>query len=367
MRRRKSRAWRSFTPGRGRRAEASSPTAAACSTSRRWARTSPRRRRAPMRRSTRSAGRTASAAATSAGAQWSASRWRSRSPDGALSSRAQRSTKRSGVVRCTASGMTGRSPHSAIAPCGLQRLQSAAPPRLKIMPDLADLYPGFASRFMPTSIGTIFVRTGGTGPPLLLLHGYPQTNVIYHRVAPRLAQGFTLVIPDLPGYGWSAVPRSDADHTPYTKRAMAAVMIELMEALGFVRFRIAGHDRGGRVAYRLALDHPERVERLAALDILPTYDYWQRMDRLYGLKMYHWLFLAQPEPLPERLIGGNPVFNVVHPLASWTKAQSLAAFDPRALAHYRAALADPSRIHAACEDYRAGAHADYDHDAADRA
>ncbi|MFL5062081.1 MAG: alpha/beta hydrolase [Xanthobacteraceae bacterium] len=235
------------------------------------------------------------------------------------------------------------------------------------MPDLADLYPGFASRFMPTSIGTIFVRTGGTGPPLLLLHGYPQTNVIYHRVAPRLAQGFTLVIPDLPGYGWSAVPRSDADHSPYTKRAMAAVMIELMEALGFVRFRIAGHDRGGRVAYRLALDHPERVERLAALDILPTYDYWQRMDRQYGLKMYHWLFLAQPEPLPERLIGGNPVFNVDHTLASWTKAQSLAAFDPRALAHYRAALADPSRIHAACEDYRAGAHADYDHDAADRA
>jgi haloacetate dehalogenase len=175
------------------------------------------------------------------------------------------------------------------------------------------------------------------------------------------------VIPDLPGYGWSAVPRSDADHTPYTKRAMAAVMIELMEALGFVRFRIAGHDRGGRVAYRLALDHPERIERLAALDILPTYDYWQRMDRRYGLKMYHWLFLAQPEPLPERLIGGKPVFNVDHTLASWTKAQSLAAFDPRALAHYRAALADPSRIHAACEDYRAGAHADYDHDAADRA
>jgi haloacetate dehalogenase len=235
------------------------------------------------------------------------------------------------------------------------------------MPDLADLYPGFASRFMPTSIGTMFVRTGGAGPPLLLLHGYPQTNVIYHRVAPKLAERFTLVIPDLPGYGWSVMPRSDAEHTPYTKRAVAAVMVELMEALGFVRFRLAGHDRGGRVAYRLTLDHPERVERLAVLDILPTYDYWRRMDREYGLKMYHWLFLAQPEPLPEKLIGGDPVFNVDHTLASWTKSQDLAAFDPRALAHYRAALSDPSRIHAACEDYRAGAHADYDHDAADRA
>jgi haloacetate dehalogenase len=235
------------------------------------------------------------------------------------------------------------------------------------MPDLADLYPGFAARFMPTSIGTIFVRTGGAGPPLLLLHGYPQTNVIYHLAAPRLAERFTLIIPDLPGYGWSVVPRSDAAHTPYTKRGMARVMIELMEALGFVRFRLAGHDRGGRVAYRLALDHPERVERVAVLDILPTYDYWQRMDRAYGLKMYHWLFLAQPEPLPERLIGGDPVFNVDHTLASWTKAGDLTAFDPRALAHYRAALADPLRIHAACEDYRAGANADYDHDAADRA
>jgi haloacetate dehalogenase len=235
------------------------------------------------------------------------------------------------------------------------------------MPDLADLYPGFAARFMPTSIGTIFVRTGGAGPPLLLLHGYPQTNVIYHRVAPRLAERFTLAIPDLPGYGWSVVPRSDAAHTPYTKRGMAAVMIELMEALGFVRFCLGGHDRGGRVAYRLALDHSERVERLAVLDILPTSDYWQRMDRAYGLKMYHWLFLAQPEPLPERLIGGDPVFNVDHTLASWTKAGDLTAFDPRALAHYRAALADPLRIHAACEDYRAGANADYDHDAADRA
>jgi len=235
------------------------------------------------------------------------------------------------------------------------------------MADLADLYPGYASRWISTSIGKLFARVGGAGPPLLLLHGYPQTNVMYHRVAPVLGERFTLVIPDLLGYGWSVVPTADAEHAPYTKRAMAAVMVEVMEALGFPRFHVVGHDRGGRVAYRLALDHPERVERLAVLDIQPTYDYWQRMDRLYGLKIYHWLFLAQPAPLPERLIEGNPVFYVDHTLASWTKAQNLAAFDARALAHYRAALSDPLRIHAVCEDYRAGAHADFDHDAADRA
>ena len=237
----------------------------------------------------------------------------------------------------------------------------------RLMTDLADLYPGYAARWISTSIGNIYARVGGSGPPLILLHGYPQTNVMYHRLAPKLAGRFTLVIPDLPGYGWSAVPGSDAEHAPYTKRAMAALMIEAMEAIGFVRFGVVGHDRGGRVAYRLALDHPERVERLAVLDILPTYDYWRRLDRAYGLKIYHWLFLAQPEPLPERLIAGNTAFYVDHTLASWSKSKDLAPFDPRALAHYRLALADPSRIHAVCEDYRAGAYADNDHDAADQA
>lgn len=235
------------------------------------------------------------------------------------------------------------------------------------MADLADLYPGFAAHHVSTSVGKIFARQGGVGPPLLLLHGYPQTNVIYHRVAPALAERFTLVIPDLVGYGWSVVPKPDADHAPYTKRAMANVMIEVMERLGFVRFGVAGHDRGGRVAYRMALDHPGRVDKLAVLDILPTYDYWQRMDRPYGLKMYHWLFLAQPAPLPERLIGGDPTFYCDATLASWTKARDLRAFDERALAHYRASLSDPLHIHAICEDYRAGAAADFDHDAADRA
>src|ERR1700755_930681 len=130
------------------------------------------------------------------------------------------------------------------------------------MPDLADLYPGYQSHWIDTSAGKIFARSGGNGPPLLLLHGYAQTNVIWHRVAPSLAEHFTLVIADLPGYGWSAVPESGEDHAPYTKRAMANAMIEMMERLGFARFRLAGHDRGGRVAYRLALDHPGRLEQV---------------------------------------------------------------------------------------------------------
>lgn len=234
------------------------------------------------------------------------------------------------------------------------------------MADLADLYPGFASEWIATPSGRIFARVGGKGPPLLLLHGFPQTNVMWHRIAPQLAARFTLVIPDLPGYGWSDVPETDAAHTPYTKRAMALTMIAVMEKLGFARFAVAGHDRGGRVAYRLALDHPGRLSKIAVLDILPTYEYWANFDRLYGLKIYHWTFLAQPQPLPETLIGGDPDFYFRDKLAGWTKTKDLSAFDPRALNHYLTAMRDPLRIHAACEDYRAGAYADVDHDTADR-
>ena len=170
------------------------------------------------------------------------------------------------------------------------------------MPDLADLFPGFASHWIDTSAGKIFARSGGSGPPLLLLHGYTETNVMWHRVAPALAARFALVIPDLPGYGWSAVPEADAKHAPYDKRSMAKAMVEVMEKLGHVRFRLAGHDRGGRVAYRLALDHPGRVERMATLDIVPTYDMWHGMDANMAMKVWHWPFLAQPYPLPEMLI-----------------------------------------------------------------
>jgi haloacetate dehalogenase len=234
------------------------------------------------------------------------------------------------------------------------------------MPDLADLFPGYASEWINTGAGRIFARVGGNGPPLLLLHGFSETHVMWHRVAPQLADKFTLIIADLPGYGWSDMPRSDDEHTPYTKRAMAQAMIEAMRQLGHVHFALAGHDRGGRVSYRLALDHPGALSRLAVLDILPTYDYWQNMDRLYALKIFHWAFLAQPYPLPETLIGGNPDFFLRQKMAGQTKSRDLSAIDPRALEHYLAAFRDPSRLHAMCEDYRAGAHADFEHDKADR-
>ena len=233
------------------------------------------------------------------------------------------------------------------------------------MADLADLFPGYEAKWIGTTSGRIFARVGGKGPPLLLLHGYSSTHVMWHKVAPRLDDRFTLVIADLPGYGWSDMPESDKDHTPYTKRAMAKALVEAMERLGYVHFALAGHDRGGRVSYRLALDHPGRLSRLAVLDILPTYNYWERINRLYALKIYHWTFLAQLYPFPETLILGNPDFFLKEKMASQTKSKTLAAFDPQAMAHYLAPFRDPSRVHAMCEDYRAGAYADYDIDKAD--
>src|SRR5215469_2939952 len=211
------------------------------------------------------------------------------------------------------------------------------------MPDLADLFPDFASEWIDTRSGRIFARIGGKGPPLLLLHGFPETHVMWHHVAPQLADRFTLIIADLPGYGWSDTHESDAKHAPYTKRAMAQMMVEAMQQLGHVHFALAGHDRGGRVGYRLALDHPGRLSRLAVLDILPTYDYWFRMDRLYALKIYHWTFLAQPYPLPETLITGAGEFFLKQKMASQTKSKTLDAIDPRALEHYLAPFRDPAR------------------------
>jgi haloacetate dehalogenase len=235
------------------------------------------------------------------------------------------------------------------------------------MSDLVDLYPNFAAKWIDTKTGRIFARTGGTGAPLMLLHGHPQTNVMWHRVAPALAQRFTLIIPDLPGYGWSDAPQSDAEHSPYSKRSMANAMIEVMEALGCVRARIAGHDRGGRVAYRLALDHPGRIEKLAVLDIVPTWTMWHRMNARLASRAWHWPFLALPAPFPETIIGKDPLFFFDWRTARGTKAKSLSVFDPSALAHYHAFYSDPARIHATCEDYRAGRTIDLAHDEADRA
>jgi haloacetate dehalogenase len=234
------------------------------------------------------------------------------------------------------------------------------------MPDLADLYPGYASRWIDTSIGKIFARVGGDGPPLLLLHGHPQSNVIWHRVAPDLARRYTLVIADLPGYGWSEAPQAAADHAPYTKRAMAQAMVETMESLGFVRFHLAGHDRGGRVGYRLALDHPGRLIALAVLDIVTTWDMWRHMDARLATRAWHWTFLSLPTPFPETMIGHDPLFFFDSRASAGAKAKAISFFDPRALAHYHAAYQDPTRIHAMCEDYRAGRTTDLAHDEADR-
>ena len=201
---------------------------------------------------------------------------------------------------------------------------------------------------------------------MLLLHGYPQSHVIWHQIAPALAARFTLVMPDLPGYGRSSIAPLSPTHEAYSKRTTAQIMRALMRQLGFNRFALAGHDRGGRVGYRLALDAPECIDKLAVLDILPTADYWDRLDRNFGLKIYHWMFLAQPAPLPERLIANSALKFLEHTLSSWTGNRKLDCFAEGALQHNRAWFSDPARIAATCEDYRAGATLDYQHDQSDR-
>lgn len=234
------------------------------------------------------------------------------------------------------------------------------------MTDLADLYPGFASHWIDTDAGRIFARSHGSGPPLLLLHGYPQTHVEWHRIAPQLAEKFTVVVMDLRGYGWSSAPRSEGGAL-YAKRAMADDAVKVMESLGHIRFSLIGHDRGARVGYRLALDHPGRLEKLVILDIVPTLDVWRGMNANGAMKMYHWSFLAQPAPIPETLIAAAPIQYLDHTIASWSAEKNLHAFDARAMAHYRASFSDPTRVHAACEDYRAGATIDRALDEADHA
>jgi haloacetate dehalogenase len=224
------------------------------------------------------------------------------------------------------------------------------------------MFEGFTRETIDLPDVTIHLRRGGSGPPLLLLHGYPQTHVMWHRVAPALAERFTVVCPDLRGYGDSSKPPGDAEHHAYSKRTMAADMAALMDALGHPRFRLAGHDRGARVAYRLALDHPERVERLALLDIIPTYTTWERMDWRRAIGTYHWQFLAQPDGLPERLINGDRAWFLRETLRRW--AGDPDCFDPEALAEYERCF-DEASVHATCEDYRAGASIDYEIDRAD--
>jgi haloacetate dehalogenase len=230
---------------------------------------------------------------------------------------------------------------------------------------MTDLFPHFrALQVEVDPTVTINAIVGGSGPPLLLLHGHPQTHAIWHRVAPRLAEHFTVVACDLRGYGESSKPQGAPDHANYSKRAMAADMVAVMQSLGFATFRVLAHDRGARVAHRLALDHPQAVERMALLDIAPTLAMYEQTSDTFARAYWHWFFLIQPAPLPERLIEADPAAYVRDVMGK--RSAGLAPFDPRALAEYQRCLALPGAAHGICEDYRAAATIDLEHDRFDR-
>jgi haloacetate dehalogenase len=222
----------------------------------------------------------------------------------------------------------------------------------------------FEATEVETGETSIFVRRSGSGPPILLLHGFPQTHLMWRSVAPLLARRFAVICADLRGYGKSGCPASAPDHAPYAKRAMARDMVAVMERLGFPRFSVVGHDRGGRVAYRLALDHPARVDRIAVLDVVPTAEVWEQADARFALAFWPWSLLAQPEPLPERLVTAAPQAIVDDALGGWGSPP--ATFGQEVRAAYVEALRDRARVHAVCEEYRAAATLDREHDEADR-
>jgi haloacetate dehalogenase len=228
------------------------------------------------------------------------------------------------------------------------------------------LFPGFRTQPVTVAPGiAIHAIAGGSGPPLLLLHGHPQTHAIWHRVAPVLAQYFTVVACDLRGYGDSAKPPGDPDHGNYSKRTMAADVLAVMRAFGFATFSVLAHDRGARVAHRLAADHPQAVRRMALLDIAPTLAMYAQTGEAFARAYWHWFFLIQPAPLPERLIEADPGAYVTDVMGR--RSGGLGVFDPRALAEYRRCLALPGAAHGLCEDYRAAAGIDLEHDRQDRA
>ena len=229
----------------------------------------------------------------------------------------------------------------------------------------SDLFPGFERRLITVDEGVqIHAVLGGTGPALLLLHGHPQTHAIWHKVASTLARHFSLVIADLRGYGDSSKPAGDADHANYSKRVMARDMRRVMAALGFERFAVLAHDRGARVAHRLAADHGEAVRRVVLLDVAPTLAMYEQTSEAFARAYWHWFFLIQPAPLPERLIEADPAAYIREVMGR--RSAGLAPFDPRALAEYSRCIALPGTAHGLCEDYRAAAGIDLDHDRADR-
>lgn len=224
------------------------------------------------------------------------------------------------------------------------------------------MFEGFESKCVTTKGTEINVKVAGNGPPLLLLHGYPQTHVIWHKIAPRLAEDFTVVVTDLRGYGDSGKPLSDVEHTPYSKRALAADQVEVMSSLGFSKFSVVGHDRGGRVAHRMVRDYPDRIGKVAVLDIAPTATMYGATDKKFASAYYHWFFLIQPNGLPEHMIGCDPEFYLSRKLAAWGKANG--AITEEAFKEYLRCFSKPETIHATCEDYRASAGIDLEHDAA---
>jgi haloacetate dehalogenase len=221
----------------------------------------------------------------------------------------------------------------------------------------------FQQKTINTSQAKINVVTGGIGFPLLLLHGYPQNHLMWHKIASDLAKHFTVVATDLRGYGDSSKPQGDADHHNYSKRVMAQDQAEAMSQLGYSEFYLIGHDRGARVAHRLTLDYPEKVKKLALLDILPTYELYKTADKEFATAYYHWFFLIQPNPFPETLIGANPEYFLRTCLQSWSR--DFTAFTPEVLAEYIRCFSNPATIHATCEDYRAAAGIDLIHDELD--
>ena len=226
------------------------------------------------------------------------------------------------------------------------------------------IFEGFTLAHVAVPGGEIRLRHGGSGPPLLLLHGNPQTHAMWHRVAPTLAERFTVICPDLRGYGFSLKPPATADHAPYAKAEMAKDMIAVMDHFGFDQFCLASHDRGARVSHRLALDNPKRVLKLAVLDIIPTIEHFERANMDFALGYYHWFWLAQPHPFPEWMINQAPEDWWRQHTARHPSQADL--FHPEALADYLAAVRQPDMVRGMCEDYRAAASIDLQHDRASR-
>ena len=226
------------------------------------------------------------------------------------------------------------------------------------------LFPGFETGRFQSSGADIHYRRAGAGEPVLLLHGYPQTHACWHHLAPKLAQRYTVICPDLRGYGDSSKPVGLPDHANYSKRAMALDMVELMAALGFEKFHLIGHDRGGRVSHRLASDHPEQVHSLTVMDISPTLRMFERTDMAFARAYYHWFFMLQPPPLPEQMLQGQVPFNILGRVGR--EEPDLSKFSKDAVSEYVRCFADPAAIHASCEDYRAAGTIDLEHDRADR-